>query len=56
MECISKSSVNYLVNVSVACHTTVLIGLTASGWLRFLVCPRTVLDIPDQIGKSPLKS
>ena len=36
MECISKSSVNYLVNLSVATHTTVAIGLIASGWLRFL--------------------
>lgn len=56
MECISKSSINYLVNVSVASYATVPIGLTASGWRQFLVCPHTVLDIADYGCKSPLKS
>lgn len=36
MECISESSINYFVDVSVASHATVPIGLAASSWLRFL--------------------
>lgn len=36
MECISESSINYLVDVSVASHTTVPIGLAASSWPSFL--------------------
>lgn len=56
MECISKSRVNYLVNVSGASPTTVPIGLKASGWLQFLDCPPAVLDIPDGVCKSPLES
>lgn len=35
MECISESSINYLVDVSVASHTTVPTGLAASSWLCF---------------------
>lgn len=36
MECISESSINYLVDVSVASHATVPTGLAASSWLHFL--------------------
>ena len=32
----SKSSINYLVNLSVTSHATVPIGLAASSWLSFL--------------------
>lgn len=37
MECISKSSTNYLVHVSVASHATVPTGLAAYSWLHFLL-------------------
>lgn len=36
MECISESNINYLVNLSVANHATVPIGLATSSWLCFL--------------------